>query len=178
MIATLKHTRATQKYEDYIFFSVSNFNISISTTCSPVRHSPQLSSSLPSEQSAELSHLQLWLIHFPSPHWNWDPGHPEEVCGCGRAEPHIFLVSSRPSAHHTVYVQVGRHQTAHRRRSQRCNSDRKPHHCYHCSRPRRYKGNVLVCSVCCCCRKIHPSYTTAYLRGVTVSISNNHIYRN
>lgn len=97
MIATLKHTRATQKYEDYIFFCVSNFNISISTTCSPVRHSPQLSSSLPSEQSAELSHLQLWLMHFPSPHWNWDPGQPEEVCGCGRAEPHIFLVSSRPS---------------------------------------------------------------------------------
>lgn len=59
-------------------------------------HSPQLASSLPSEQSAEWSHLQLWRMHRPSPHWNSDVVHAGGVWGRGRDKPHNSLDSSRP----------------------------------------------------------------------------------
>lgn len=64
------------------------------TDLQTVSHSPQLCSSPPSEQSIELSHLQVWGMHCPSPQWNSDDLH---VGG----EPHNSGVSSRPSLQST-----------------------------------------------------------------------------
>lgn len=57
-------------------------------------NSPQSTSSLPSAQSVELSHLQEWGTHWPSPHQNSDGLH---VCTSGRNEPHNSRDSSLPS---------------------------------------------------------------------------------
>lgn len=60
----------------------------------PLVNSPQLTSSLPSVQSIEMSHLQVWGTHWPSPHRNSADLH---VCTFSRDEPHNFRDSSLPS---------------------------------------------------------------------------------
>lgn len=60
-------------------------------------HSPQFSSSLPSEQSFEWSHLQAWRMQWPFLHGNSDAAHLGDACGRVWAKPHNSSVSSRPS---------------------------------------------------------------------------------
>lgn len=70
-------------------------------------HSPQFSSSLPSEQSLVLSQRQDWEMHRPSPHWNWKGPHEPDTWpgGLRRAQgdsSRPSLQSTRPS--HSLFL--------------------------------------------------------------------------
>lgn len=58
---------------------------------------PQLSSSLPSEQSALLSHLQVWGTHWPSPQSNSDTSQEGALSRLAGLKSHNSWISSRPS---------------------------------------------------------------------------------